>query len=100
MNDAFPALIGGLLNSLTVRTEPWVTNWLTPIWILGVGALAGLLAVLLLWLLGYGLSRIEPLSKLNQNRGLRLATGAILAIVLLGIASPWLVAQLQQHWAA
>ena len=98
MIDTFPTLLGGFLNSLTVRVEPWVSNWLTPIWILGLGALAGLLTVAVLWLLGYGLSRIAPLSKFSENRTWRLIGGVVLGLVLVGLASPWIFASLQTQW--
>jgi hypothetical protein len=94
-----PSLLGGVLNNLTVRVDPWVSNWLTPIWILGLGALAGVLVVLLLWLVGFGLSRVKAISDLSENRTLRLIAGAVLAAVLLAIWSPWLMGQLQDRWA-
>lgn len=100
MNDAFPVLLGGFLNSLTVRTEPWVTNWLTPIWILSLGVLAGVVACLALWLLGFLLSRIAPLSQFSEKHTSRLVAGVVLGLVLVGAATPWLIGQLQQHWAA
>lgn len=43
---------------------PWINNWLTPIWLLGVGALAGLLLLFLLWSLLAVLSRIPGLGNL------------------------------------
>lgn len=100
MNDAFPTLLGGFLNSLVLRVEPWVTNWLTPVWILGLGVLAGVAAILVLWLVGFALSRIEPLSQFSQNRTTRLIAGLVLGLVLVGAFSPWIVGQLQQQWAA
>ncbi len=99
MNESSPALLGGIINSLSVRVEPWVSNWLTPIWILGLGALLAVIVVLLLCGLGFLLSRIEPLSQLSQNRTKRLIGGAVLAAILVGLASPWLVGMLQARWA-
>ena len=100
MNDAFPLLLGGFLNSLTVRVEPWVSNWLTPVWILGVGVLAGVVASLVLWLIGFVLSRIAPLSQFSEKRAQRLIAGIVVGVVLVGAATPWLIGQLQQHWVA
>lgn len=100
MNDAFPMLFGGLLNSFTMRVEPWVTNWLTPIWILGLGVLAGVVAVVALWLVGFLLSRIAPLSQFSEKRNNRLIAGIVLGLVMVGAATPWLIGQLEQHWAA
>ncbi len=37
---------------------PWISNWLTPIWLLGVGALVGLALLVVLWGLAYLLSRL------------------------------------------
>ena len=99
MNDAFPILFGGLLNSLTVRVEPWVSNWLTPVWIVGLGVLTGVVASLALWLLGFVLSRIAPLSKFSEKHANRMIAGIVLGLVLVGAATPWLIGQLQQHWA-
>lgn len=100
MNDALPVLFGGLLNSFTVRVEPWVSNWLTPIWILSAGVLTGVAACAALWLLGFVLSRIAPLSQFCEKRTNRLVAGIVLGLVLVGAATPWLIGQLQQHWAA
>jgi ABC-type transport system involved in multi-copper enzyme maturation permease subunit len=88
-----PTLLGGLLNSLTIHVEPWVTNWLTPVWILGLGALLGVLVVLLLCGLGWGLSRIPALARINESRNARLIAGSVLAVLLLGAWSPWLAGQ-------
>ena len=60
-------LFAGLLNPFTIRTEAWIYNWLTPIWILGLGALVGFVAIGILWLVGYLGSQIEPLHRLSAN---------------------------------
>jgi hypothetical protein len=99
MIDPLPALFGGVINSLTVRVEPWVNNWLTTIWILGLGALAGILVVAVLWALGLALSRIGPLSQLSEKRTYRVIAGVVIGAVLLGVASPWLMAELRERWA-
>src|SRR5262245_54360306 len=36
----------------------WALNWLTPVWLLGVGALFGVVALLLIWGLLWGTSRL------------------------------------------
>jgi hypothetical protein len=93
-------LLGGFLNSFTMRVEPWVTNWLTPIWILGLGVLAGLLVAAAFWVIGFALSRIAPLSQFSEKRTNRLIAGVVLGLVMVGAAAPWLIGQLQQRWAA
>jgi hypothetical protein len=99
MNAHVPALLGGLLNSLSIGAEPWVRNWLTPIWILGLGALAGLLAVAVMAALGWLLSRVPGISRFTENRTNRLIGGAVLAAILLAVCSPWLYGQLVERWA-
>jgi hypothetical protein len=99
MNDVFPVLFGGFLNSLTMRVENWVANWLTPIWTLGLGALCGLLLIVALVIVGFLVSRIAPLSNALDSRNARLVAGGVLGLILLGCASPWIMHQLQLHWA-
>jgi ABC-type transport system involved in multi-copper enzyme maturation permease subunit len=38
----------------------WALNWLTPVWLLGVGALFGLIALLVLWAVVWCISRLTP----------------------------------------
>lgn len=46
----------GILSAVS----PALSNWLTPLWLLGVGALCGLALVLVLWLLAFLASRLTP----------------------------------------
>lgn len=48
---------------------PWVTQWLTPIWLLGVGAVAGLLGLLLLWVVAFLLSRLPVIGNAHNAKG-------------------------------
>jgi len=41
--------------------SPNLSNWLTPLWLLGIGALCGLALLLILWLLAFLASRLTPL---------------------------------------
>jgi ABC-type transport system involved in multi-copper enzyme maturation permease subunit len=41
--------------------SPNLSNWLTPLWLLGIGALCGLAILLVLWLLAFLASRLTPL---------------------------------------
>jgi uncharacterized membrane protein (DUF485 family) len=45
----------------------WVSNWLTPLWILGVGATMGLALVLAVWLATLVLSRIAAVDRLASD---------------------------------
>jgi len=48
--------------------SPNLANWLTPLWILGVGALVGLALLLLLWGLAFGISRFMPGTMAESSR--------------------------------
>lgn len=69
--------------SLVAFVPTWVSNWLTPLWILGTGALLGLVALLLLWLVAWALSRIPPLDAIGSDRSRQgVAAGVVSAIAL------------------
>ena len=40
--------------------SPTLSNWLTPLWLIGAGALSGLVLLLVLWLLAFLVSRLTP----------------------------------------
>lgn len=44
----------------------WVGNWLTPLWLVGVGALAGLLVVLILAAIAWSLRKIPIFGRLGE----------------------------------
>ncbi len=48
--------------------SPKLTNWLTPVWLLGVGMLAGLALLLLLWGLAFLISRLTPRATADSRR--------------------------------
>ncbi len=48
--------------------SPILTNWLTPLWLLGVGTLVGLALLLLLWGLAFGISRLMPGTTADSSR--------------------------------
>jgi ABC-type transport system involved in multi-copper enzyme maturation permease subunit len=69
--------------------EPWVNFWLTPIWILGLGALAGLIGLLVVWGIAAFLSGIPFLGTLADHRELRNKVAVILGVVIVGISLPY-----------
>ncbi len=83
--------------SLLGVVPTWVSSWLTPIWLLGIGALIGLVVLLLLWAAAYGLSRIPAIGQLAENANQRSKAVPILSIiaflVLLALALPQLSAR-------
>jgi ABC-type transport system involved in multi-copper enzyme maturation permease subunit len=50
---------------IVAAVSPWISNWLTPVWLLGVGALAGLAVLFVLWALAYVISRLPILGDLD-----------------------------------
>lgn len=44
----------------------WVSNWLTPLWLIGVGALMGLVVLLLLWPIVWSLRKIPAFARLSE----------------------------------
>lgn len=58
------------MHSLVVfAVQDWVSHWLTPIWLLGVGMLAGLLGLLVLGLVAWLISRIPGIGTLADRTG-------------------------------
>ena len=47
---------------------PWITNWLTPIWLICVGVAIGLLALLAIWAIAAILSRLPGIGRLAEQR--------------------------------
>jgi len=70
--------------------ESWMSTWLTPLWLLGVGALAGLLLLLVFWLLAAIVSKIPPFGELSE-RTRRAQQGGNLARILQSIIRPFVV---------
>ena len=66
---------------------PKHVSWLTPIWLLGLGGLAALLLLGVLWAVFTGLSRIPGLGELIENRRrFRWVSLAVSLVVFLGLA--------------
>ncbi len=77
---------------------PWVTNWLTPVWVLSLGVSAGLIGLLIVWGLLFGLSRVPGVSSLGEDPlKRRTATwiGTVIALVIYATIAYSIVAR---HW--
>ncbi|MCA9122373.1 MAG: hypothetical protein H6822_14480 [Planctomycetaceae bacterium] len=74
----------------------WVSTWLTPLWLIGIGALIGLVVLMLLWGLAIVVSRIPAIGQLAENRSLRSKAVPILSVLsflaLLALVLPRLAA--------
>jgi ABC-type transport system involved in multi-copper enzyme maturation permease subunit len=87
-------LLANLIDNFHLQLPDSIINWLTPIWILGIGAISGLVLCLAIWLVAAVLSRISLLGSLAENAKPRRVTVAILTIVLLAAwfllgGNPW-----------
>jgi len=75
----------------------WASNWLTPLWLLSLGVLLGLVLLLLLWGVCFILSRIPGLGTLAENPSLRNKAIPMLTIVsflaLMGLTLPQVAAR-------
>ncbi len=67
--------------SLLGVVPTWVSNWLTPVWLISIGALIGLVALLVLWGLAFALSRVPAIGQLAENRSLRSKAIPILSVL-------------------
>jgi len=87
--DASPLLAEiRLLRLLRIQLPDSIANWLTPIWILGVGAIVGLLLFLVIVGLGRLLSKLPVLGKLDRNPGpLWISIAALTVLIGGGLAA-------------
>ncbi len=76
----------------------WVNNWLTPVWIISVGALIGLAALLVVWGCALVVSRIPGLSEAAENPQRRLPLVGILAVILFGLIVAFLARPAAADW--
>lgn len=70
---------------LVAAGPTWVNNWLTPVWIVSVGALIGLALLLVLWGCAQVLARIPGLSPVAEDPRRRLPLVGVLAVVVFGL---------------
>ncbi len=80
--------IGANTFSLVAASEWWVTRWLTPFWIFGVGVLGGLILLAILCFLIYAFSMVPLLDRWRRN-GAAFWIGAVGGLLLtIGISFP------------
>lgn len=77
------------LDAFGNKAPEWVSQWLTPLWILGVGALLGLILCFLVWLVAAALSRIPALGTLQEQPQARRIAVAVLSVAFLALFA-WL----------
>lgn len=86
-------LFADIFDVIHLQLGDAVISWLTPLWVVGVGAILGLVLCLMYWGLGNLLSRIQPLADVAEDSQRRwilvgLFTLAYLAIALIFFV-PW-----------
>lgn len=78
-------LLADLFDRLRLQLPDGIVNWLTPVWILCVGATAGLLFTAALWGLLWFLARVPGVENLSQQpRARRMATAVLTALFFSG----------------
>jgi ABC-type transport system involved in multi-copper enzyme maturation permease subunit len=103
-----PLLFADLFDRFRLQLPDPIVNWLTPVWILCVGAAAGLLLTAALWGLFWLLSRIPGIGDLAEQPGRRrVVTGVLTVVFFIGLAACYFAyrqpaaggAPLDQVWA-
>lgn len=84
----FAPLYADIFDIVHLQLADSVINWLTPVWIVGVGAILGLILCLALWGLGNLLSRIPAVGGLAEQPLPRWIAVGVLTLIYLGIALP------------
>lgn len=90
VSDLIPPLIFTKTMPLGVVSEFWLTRWLTGFWLVGVGVLAGLAILALLWGLFVALSKLSFLDSWRRN-GVAFWLGLILSAAITGVAGYFLM---------
>ncbi len=89
MNPTLPILFADFFDRLRLQLPDPIVNWLTPVWILCVGAAAGLILTAALWGMFWLLSRIPVVGTLAEKSAPRriaiLVLTAVFFLVLAGI---------------
>ena len=76
---------------LALDISPKLQSWLTPLWIIGVGCILGLILIGLSWALSKGLSRISVLNQLAENPSKAAIVVSIFALALCAVLGPFTV---------
>lgn len=71
-----------------IELSPGLEAWFTPLWLIGVGCMAGLVLVSLVWLASQALSRVNKINMLMEDGRKSLLLAAGLAFALSIITTP------------
>ena len=78
----------GNYSPLALEVSPKLTSWLTPLWIIGVGCILGLILISLSWAISKGLSRVSTLNQLAATPSKAAIVVSIFALVLCAVLGP------------
>src|SRR5262245_50717291 len=86
MNPTFqPLLLADLFDRLRLQLPDPIVNWLTPVWILCVGAALGLVLTAARWGSFWLLSRVPGVGTLGEQPGQRRIAIGVLTIVFFAV---------------
>jgi ABC-type transport system involved in multi-copper enzyme maturation permease subunit len=84
---ASPLLLADVFDRFRLQLPDGIVNWLTPVWILCVGATAGLVLAALLWCLFKLLSLIPGVAALAEKQDSRRIAVGVLTVVFLALTA-------------
>lgn len=73
-----------MIHSLLLANEQ-TSNWLTPVWLVALGLVAGFLLFALFWGVIFLLSRVPAISRISESHGGRWIAGLILGATIFGL---------------
>jgi len=76
------------ISLFALELSPGLEAWFTPLWLIGIGCMIGLLLVCLIWLLSHLLSRFEKINMLMEDSRKSLIVATIGGLVLAAILIP------------
>ena len=68
---------------------PKHVSWLTPLWLFGVGAIAAMLLLAVLWGICWAFSRVSSIGNLTENRSLFFKRSVQISSILFGAVAIW-----------
>ncbi len=80
--------------------SPWIADWLTPVWILCLGVLAGVLLCAAVWCITAALSMIPPIGSLAEKKAGRTYAAGVLFVIFGFLAIRWFIAPNFAAWRA
>src|SRR5688500_4332262 len=91
MNQHFaPVVLADIFDRFRIALPDGIVNWLTPVWILCLGATAGLILCAAIWGVLWLLARVPGLGTLSENVTARRVVIGVLTVALFVASMVWL----------